>query len=184
MASKLRVDSILPVDGAPTSGGGGIIQIKQTVKTDLFSTSTTGDTIDVTGVSVTITPKFSTSKIFVMVSGYYGNDNNDSFAHLFLARSIGGGTVDNNIAIGDARGSTTRATMSAALRSGGGSSDNVSRYFGCQFLDSPSTTSSVEYKLRILVRQGTPAVIGGSDSDSDNNRGSYPTFITAMEVSA
>ena len=27
MASKLRVDSILPVDGAPTNGGGGIIQI-------------------------------------------------------------------------------------------------------------------------------------------------------------
>ena len=183
MASQLRVDKILPVDGAPTSGGGGIVQVKQTVKTDLFSTSTTGDTLDVTGVSVTITPTRSDSKIFVMVSGYYGNDNNDSFAHLFLARSIGGGTVDNTIAIGDARGSTTRATMSAALRSGGGSSDNVARYFGCQFLDSPSTTSSVEYKLRILVRQGTPAVIGGADDDGDNNRGSYPTFITAMEVS-
>ena len=70
MASQLRVDKIVPVDGAPSGGGGGIIQIKQTVKTDLFSTSTTGDTIDVTGVSVTITPKFSTSKIFVMVSGY------------------------------------------------------------------------------------------------------------------
>ena len=28
MTSKLRVDSILPVDGAPTSGGGGIIQVK------------------------------------------------------------------------------------------------------------------------------------------------------------
>ena len=119
-----------------------------------------------------------------MISGYYGNDNNDSFAHLFLARSIGGGTVDNTIAIGDARGSTTRATMSAALRSGGGTSSNVARYFGCQFLDSPNTTSSVEYKLRMLVRQGTPAIIGGAASDSDNNRGSYPTFITAMEVSA
>ena len=181
--SELRTNRIVPRDGLPSGSSGGIIQIKQTVKTDLFSTSTTGDTLDVTGVSVTITPTRSDSKIFVMVSGYYGNDNNDSFAHLFLARSIGGGTVDNTIAIGDARGSTTRATMSAALRSGGGSSDNVARYFGCQFLDSPSTTSSVEYKLRILVRQGTPAVIGGADDDGDNNRGSYPTFITAMEVS-
>ena len=184
MASQLRVDKIVPVDGAPSGGGGGIIQVKQTVKTDLFQTSTTGDTLDVTGVSVTITPKFSTSKIFVMVSGYYGNDNNDSFAHLFLARSIGGGTVDNTIAIGDARGSSTRATMGAALRNGGGASSNISRHFGCQFLDSPNTTSSVEYKLRILVTQGTPAIIGGSDSSSDTNRGSYPTFITAMEVSA
>ena len=183
MSSQLRVDKIVPVDGVPTGGGGGIIQVKSATITNTFDNDS--ETFaDVTGVTVTITPKFSTSKIFVMVSGYYGNDNNDSFAHLFLARSIGGGTVDNNIAIGDARGSTTRATMSAALRSGGGSSDNVSRYFGCQFLDSPSTTSSVEYKLRILVRQGTPAVIGGADSDSDNNRGSYPTFITAMEVSA
>jgi len=31
MASKLRVDSILPVDGAPTGGGGGIIQVVQTI---------------------------------------------------------------------------------------------------------------------------------------------------------
>ena len=182
MSSQLRVDKIVPVDGVPTGGGGGIIQVQSATITNTFENDS--ETFaDVTGVTVTITPKFSTSKIFVMVSGYYGNDNNDSFAHLFLARSIGGGTVDNTIAIGDARGSTTRATMSAALRIGGGSSDNVSRYFGCQFLDSPSTTSSVEYKLRILVRQGTPAVIGGADSDSDNNRGSYPTFITAMEVS-
>ena len=32
MASKLRVDSILPVDGAPTGGGGGIIQVVQVIK--------------------------------------------------------------------------------------------------------------------------------------------------------
>ena len=102
----------------------------------------------------------------------------------FLARSIGGGTVNGDIAIGDARGSTTRATMSAALRAGGGSSSNIARYFGCQFLDSPNTTSSIEYKLRIYPLQGTPAIIGGAASDSDSNRGSYPTFITAMEVSA
>ena len=29
MSSQLRVDKIVPVDGAPTGGGGGIIQIKQ-----------------------------------------------------------------------------------------------------------------------------------------------------------
>ena len=184
MASQLRVDKIVPVDGAPSGGGGGIVQVKQTVKTDVFSTSTTGDTLDVTGVTVTITPKFSTSKIFVMISGYYSNDNNDSFAHLYLVRVLDGST-DTGIAVGDTRGTTTRATMGAALRSGGGQSNNISRHFGCQFLDSPNTTSSVEYKLRMLVTQGTPAVIGGAaDGGNDANRGSYPTFITAMEVSA
>ena len=73
MASQLRVDKILPVDGAPTCGGGGIIQIQQTVKTDAFTTSTTGSVQDVTGANVSITPKFATSKIFVMISGHLLN---------------------------------------------------------------------------------------------------------------
>ena len=34
MSSQLRVDKILPVDGAPTGGGGGIIQVVQTIKKD------------------------------------------------------------------------------------------------------------------------------------------------------
>ena len=29
MASELRVDRIVPVDGVPSGGGGGIIQVKQ-----------------------------------------------------------------------------------------------------------------------------------------------------------
>ena len=182
--STLKVNSIIPVAGVPTGGGGGIIQIKQTVKTSLFSTTTTGNTIDVTGVNVSITPTSSSSKIFIMCSGYYGNGNDDSFSHLRLARTISGGSEDQDFLRGDLRDQETRATMGASLRQGGGSSSRVARHFGCHFLDSPNTTNSVEYKLKILVTQGTPAIIGGSSSNSDSNRGSYPTFITAMEVSA
>ena len=60
MASQLRVDKIVPVDGVPTNGGGGIIQVVSTTKTDTFSTTSTSFT-DVTGFSVNITPKFSSS---------------------------------------------------------------------------------------------------------------------------
>ena len=35
--SQIKVNSIIPVAGVPTGGGGGIIQIKQAVKTDTFS---------------------------------------------------------------------------------------------------------------------------------------------------
>ena len=166
----------------PNGGVGKILQVKQTVKTSFFSTTTTGSVVDVTGVSVTITPSSSSNKILVSCFGEYGNGNNDSFASLFLARTIGSGSVNGDIAIGDSRGSTTRATMNATLRSGGGLSHNVSRHFGCEFLDSPNTTDAVEYKLRIYVVQGTPACIGGGNSDNYNNFVSLPTFITAKEV--
>ena len=39
MSSQLRVDKIVPVDGAPTGGGGGIIQVVQASKTDTDSFS-------------------------------------------------------------------------------------------------------------------------------------------------
>ena len=168
----------------PNGGVGKILQVVQTVKTSFFSTTTTGSVVDVTGVSVTITPSSSSNKILVSCFGEYGNGNNDSFASLFLARTIGSGSVNGDIAIGDSRGSTTRATMNATLRSGGGLSHNVSRHFGCEFLDSPNTTDAVEYKLRIYVVQGTPACIGGGNSDNYNNFVSLPTFITAKEVAA
>ena len=64
MASKLRVDSILPVDGAPTGGGGGIIQVVQTVKRDRSTIQSTTLT-DISGMSVTITPTSTSSKVLI-----------------------------------------------------------------------------------------------------------------------
>ena len=65
MASELRVDKIVPVDGVPTGGGGGIIQVKSTTITNTF-TNDQETFADITGVTVTITPKFSTSKMLIM----------------------------------------------------------------------------------------------------------------------
>ena len=69
MASKLRVDHIEPTGGVPTGGGGGIIQVKMGTLTSVFTT-TSSSMVD-TGLSVSITPKFSTSKIlcFGHISG-------------------------------------------------------------------------------------------------------------------
>ena len=146
--SSSKLSGALPaISGAALTNldAGKILQVKQTVKTSFFSTSTTGSGVDVTGVSVTITPASSSNKILVRCFGEYGNDNNDSFASLSIARVLDGST-DTGIAVGDARGSTTRATMNAPLRSGGGLSHNVSRHFGCEFLDSPNTTNAIIYK--------------------------------------
>ena len=71
--SELRTNRIVPRDGlvSGTYNGGGIIQVKQTVKTDVFS-SNTSSFHDITGMSVSITPTRSDSKVLIQVSLSYG----------------------------------------------------------------------------------------------------------------
>ncbi len=161
---------------------GNIIQIVQTVKTSFFSTANLNSSEEVTGANVSITPSSASNKILISVSGYYGNQNNDSFASLNLGRQIDSGSVDKTILLGDARGSSTRCTMGASLRNGGGDSDTVGRHFGIDFLDSPNTTGVCKYTLFFFMTQGGPGCIGGTATDGDSNRQSFPTILTAMEV--
>ena len=139
MASKLRVDSILPVDGAPTNGGGGIIQVIQTIKKDQFETSTTVGSgyADITGLSATITPKFSTSKIMVEAHIYNSNNNAVNFFRVL-------------------RGSTFIEQPSGTSSGGANYNAHGFSYFDHQFqdtcvikiLDSPATTSATTYKIQ------------------------------------
>ena len=59
--SELRTNRIVPRDGLPSGSSGGIIQVKSATKTDTQSISGTGSSADISGLSITITPKFSTS---------------------------------------------------------------------------------------------------------------------------
>ena len=138
MSSKLRVDSILPVDGAPTDGGGGIIQVVQTIKKDQFTTSNnTSNYTDLTGLSATITPKFSTSKIMVECHIYNSNSNAVNFFRIL-------------------RGSTFIEQPSGTSSSGAGYNAHGFAYFDHSFqdttvikiLDSPATTSATTYKVQ------------------------------------
>ena len=139
MASKLRVDSILPVDGAPTNGGGGIIQVIQTIKKDQFETSTTVGSgyADITGLSATITPKFNTSKIMVEAHIYNSNNNAVNFFRVL-------------------RGSTFIEQPSGTSSGGANYNAHGFSYFDHQYqdtcvikiLDSPATTSATTYKIQ------------------------------------
>ena len=155
MASKLRVDSILPVDGAPTGGGGGIIQVVQTVKQDQFTTSSTSY-VDVTGMSVTITPKFNTSKILVMVMTTV--QQNGSRTRFDIHNSTSGGRIS---------GSTN------GMQGAEGTSINLPCHMS--FLHSPATTSATTYKLQMLNTGGNTSYFNAS---------THTGTMTLMEVSA
>ena len=96
MSSQLRVHKILPVDGAPTGGGGGIIQVQMGTLTSVFNTASS--TMVDTGLSVSITPKFSTSKILVNVSlGSFANSGHYKRAFMNIVRD------STDVIVGDAR---------------------------------------------------------------------------------
>ena len=67
--SQLKVNSIVPAGGLPSGSNGGIIQV---VTTHLSSAATfivgNGATDNITGLSASITPSSSSSKVFV--TGY------------------------------------------------------------------------------------------------------------------
>jgi len=172
MASQLRVDKIVPVDGVPTGGGGGIVQIVQTVKTDLYVNDTNDTWVDITGLSVTITPKFNTSKILISVN--FGASNGSSGLHVF--RMLRGSTVIGAPTAGTVNGF---AVMDSEAIGG-----TKSRYIGhikAEILDSPSTTSATTYKVQFWKNGGNSMHVGRR---ALNDASQYSSTITAYEVSA
>ena len=179
MSSELRVDKIVPTDGVPTGGGGGIIQVKQTLKTDSFHTTSQSYT-DITGMTISITPKFNTSKILLQCNIQFGGALN-LYAPVRLLRGsthIGQSTVYS--------GSQTNATFSLNLGDVSGSANHYKIFSSVyQILDSPATTSAVTYKLQVSSWVGRDFYLNRSQQDSGAawSHGASST-MTAMEVSA
>ena len=180
MASELRVDKIVPTDGVPTGGGGGIVQVKSTTITNTFDNDQ--ETFaDVTGVTVTITPKFSTSKMLVMYNGCAGMEATNRMGHVRIVRVIGG-TTKTDLYVGD-QGQSNQARASSSFSS---PYNYQLQQFSGTFMDAPATTNAVTYKMQIAAGdQGYKVNIGRDDGNSNEfSRARVPTSITVMEVSA
>jgi hypothetical protein len=108
---------------------GSVLQVVNA--TYATSTSTGSQTYSDLGLTATITPKFSTSKILVLVSvgGQFSNS---------------GGQGQERLVKGS---STVLAVYDSPVQGGAGSSTN--------YLDSPATTSATSYKVQVANRQGT-----------------------------
>lgn len=154
----------------------GILQVKQTYKTDTFNTSASTLT-DVTGLSVTITPTLSSSKIlvFVHVAG--------------AARASAGGNVrllrgSTQIGLADAASNRSLSSLSGNLWIT--SDHDAARSMCTMFLDAPATTSSTTYKIQ--VKNGTGAATNinrtNNDTDSEDTPGRMTSSITVFEIAS
>ena len=178
--SELRTNRIVPRDGLPSGSAGGIIQIKQTLKTDSFNTNS-HNLVDITGMSVSITPTRSDSKILVQVHLSFGGDDN-MYGQVRLVRDPGDQTVGGSTAVsGNQRIGTFG--VSTPLDANG----QYKMYSAeCKILDSPASTSALTYKLQVASTN-----TGGNyfylNRPENNNDQQYiiggSSTITVMEVS-
>jgi hypothetical protein len=154
---------------------GSILQVVQTQKTDTFS-SQSQSFVDITGLSVSITPTSATSKILVCMNVMLGGT-----AHHDL--KIVRGSTD--IAIGDSAGNRVRGTSHMYRGYSGGVYDISPA--SMMWLDSPATTSSTTYKLQVASPYNAAYVayinrVATDDDNSYNGRG--VSTITVMEIAA
>ena len=172
--SELRTNRIVPRDGLPSGSSGGIIQVKGVVKTDLFNTASSSFT-DITGLSVSITPTRADSKIlFQFHLGSFQNQNNTSRAFVRMVRD------STAICVGDA---ATGHECTAAVCSRA-NDDNYTQFpVSMQFLDSPSTTSAVTYKLQASCGNDGGTLYLNSAGTQDAQGGNTASTITVMEIS-
>jgi len=181
MVSFLEDSNIMSIyDGSAWQSSvnttGGILQVVSTAKTDTFTMSSS-TFADVTGLTATITPKSSTSKILVMLDiKLAANTTLVTQIQLRLRRA---GT---DIYLGDAAGIRTQTSFSGAVVTGGfmitqGSST---------FLDSPATTSATTYSIGIRTSDNTRSIFvnRGFNDEDDPTRSRTASSLTLMEVSA
>ena len=152
--------------------GGKVLQVVQTTKTDTQSIQSQTFT-DVSGMSVSITPSATSSKIFVQFSVSLGCNN---YGMVNLLR----GSTD--IFKGDADGSRVSCTIGSATMA-----VYECKSYSSSFLDSPNTTSATTYKLQAATPYDASYYIHINRAHTDTN-GSYlgrmTSQITAMEISA
>ena len=180
MASQLRVDKILPVDGAPTGGGGGIIQVVSAINTSAtVSITVDGETYhNYDDLKVTITPKFSTSKILIFGTIHVSAHTNAYATYVRLNKD---GSVLSG-ARGDAEGNRTRTLSVVPITS----IDHPCMH-SISYLDSAGDTSSRYYNYAFAhgASSGrTMKINAGYNVSNSFNYSVTASTITAMEVSA
>ena len=174
--SELRTNRIVPRDGLASGMSGGVIQVKSTTLTvpKSFTSLAAGNFTDVDGLSVSITPHRSDSKILLMCNISAGL--NSTHGYNFYWRIVRGSTP---ICV---------ATQGGGVGATGGFNRYISDasvgFLGCMantFLDSPATTSATTYKIQATGNDtGAVVYINRRAANNDYN---MTSTITAMEVS-
>ena len=165
MGSTLTVDNIV---GATTAANvklpsGYVIQTQYGSSSGARTQSTSTSYVDITGSSVTITPKYNTSKILVICQcALHQTTTASNGSHVAAQIHRGSTAIGFQVEVGTREGS------------GGGFQDNAGAGTILSVLDSPSTTSATTYTVYMKALSNVVT--------SSINRNSSGSTITLMEI--
>jgi len=171
--SSSNGNTINVASGHVLNAPGHVIQV---VSSTLTSTASgTGSSIVDTGLTATITPSSSSSKIYV--NGYITLGTSSFFVYCFLVRG------STQIFKGDTASNRPTVTVANTQHMTGNDIYNFEAV-PFQFLDSPNTTSATTYKIQIRHYASGTWYVNRTHADRDNSgyepRGT--SVITLMEI--
>ena len=157
---------------------GSVLQVVSTHYTGTVSSSSATPT-DVSGFSVNITPSSASNKVLVMVHTVFGFDNSDPYPYILCLRD------STSIGLGvNATGNQINVFLNGPNLPGTASISHYKSVAASKtFLDSPSTTSAVTYKIQIANGfTGTGYLNRQAITDNQGYIQSTSSTITVMEI--
>ena len=180
--SQLKVNSIVPSGGLPSgASGGGIIQVVQYIESAWISQSRTpgrANWSNITDFQATITPRSTSNKILVLTSMMISPNQNHFYMTAF--RITRNGSVISG-ALGDTRTNFEPATISHIR---GVHDDNGIGQVNIRYLDSPSSTSALTYRIQQTGESSLFYMNRNNTGNANTNYSNTPiSTLMLMEVS-
>jgi hypothetical protein len=175
------VNQVQAYTGSAFKPVSSILQVVSTTKSDTFSTTSTAYT-PITGLSVTITPSSTNSKIMIFATVSIGASATIAAPRLRFTRN------GSAVGVGDLVGSRAQATSGAVPDAG---TDALTAEYNVstvpmEFLDSPASTSALTYAIDIRRGSSTRTLqVNRNDdyqNDGDAQNSTLVSSITVMEV--
>ena len=161
---------VAPTFQAAAGGGGKVLQVVQDVKTDTYSSST--DQL-ITGLSVSITPSSTSSKILVIAQISMGGGPSGRWGLKLYNNS-------SPIFVGDAAGSRVQSTLGGMLFD-----TNALASHNISYLHSANSTSAQTYEVWVGHEGSGTSYVNRSQGNGDNSSHYRPaSSIIVMEIGA
>ena len=171
-AGEIPAASIVGVCTSGLTKTGGFGKILQVVSQNLTTQMSTASTSYVdSGLTASITPSATSSKILILINigVSISGDHNGYLKLLRDSTEINSGSGGDNNSLFGVNGNSTASRYAPMMEA-------------CNFLDSPSTTSAITYKVQVRSHSGSHTMYINRRSN-DTNFG-VASNITLVEVEA